>query len=310
MLRLLAVALVALVALIAACSNGEGPAGRTGSGKAPAVPAQIAARTVIFSRADGTFVARADGSGLHEVVDLAGVFEFQPDVAPDGSRVLLRVDDEGPSQGTWIVELDGEIRSAVRLTGPGRRISGGAADWAPDGRQFVVAGQRPGERFLGLYVLDVSRPSVRPRRITPDRWEAQYPAWSPDGRWIAFTRVAPPNSFDIWLVSPDGTGLRRLTGATGSDNYAAWSPDGRALVYSSDDRPDQNGLWTMRVDGSGQRFLAEGGEPQWEPGEWIVFDCPLEAPEAPGQACAVDPDGGTVVRLPLREAAFPNWFPR
>jgi Tol biopolymer transport system component len=300
-----------LVILVAACTTAEEPRRRAGEAARPALPEALMERPLVFTRADGTWVARADGSELRKVVDLSGVFEFQPDVSPDGSRVLLRVDDGGRSQGTWIVELEGTLRSSVRLTGPGRRISGGAADWAPDGRQFVVAGKRPGERFLGLYILDVSRPRLRPRRITPDRWEAQYPAWSPDGRLIAFTRVVPPSSFEIWVVAPDGTGVRRLTGDAGSDNYAAWSPDASALVYSSEDRPDRNGLWVMRPDGTGRRYLAEGGEPQWEPGDWIVFDCPVEDREAPGQACAVDPEDRSVVRLPLgREAVFPNWIPR
>jgi TolB protein len=73
-------------------------------------------------------------------------------------------------------------------------------------------------------------------------------------------------------VNADGGGLRRLTGEPGSDNYAAWSPDGGEIVYSSDDRSERNGLWIMRADGSGQRYLAPGGEPQWEPGRWIIFD--------------------------------------
>jgi hypothetical protein len=66
----------------------------------------------------------------------------------------------------------------------------------------------------------------------------------------------------------------------------------------------------MGADGSDQRYLAAGGEPQWEPGEWIVFDCDLQDPERPGQVCAVRPDGSELVRLPLgREAVFPNWVP-
>jgi Tol biopolymer transport system component len=297
----------ALTLLVAACSSDGEPSGRTRAAATPAVPAEIAERRVVFTRADGTFVARADGSELRKVVDLHGVFESQPDVSPDRSRLLLRVDDEGPAQGTWIVEMDGTL--AVRVTGPGRPVSGGAADWAPDGRRFVLAGKRAQERFFGLYVFDVT--GSTPIRITPDRWEAQYPAWSPDGRRIVFTRVARPNSFDIWTVSPDASGLRRLTGDPGSDNYAAWSPDARAIVYSSDDRPNRNGLWMMRADGSGQRYLAEGGEPQWEPGDWIVFDCPLDDPDAPGHACVVDPNSGDVLRLSLgREAIFPNWVPR
>jgi hypothetical protein len=66
----------------------------------------------------------------------------------------------------------------------------------------------------------------------------------------------------------------------------------------------------MGADGSNQRLLAAGGEPQWEPGNWIVFDCALQDAEQPGQVCVVRPDGSELARLPLgREAAFPNWLP-
>jgi Tol biopolymer transport system component len=76
-------------------------------------------------------------------------------------------------------------------------------------------------------------------------------------------------------VNADGSGLHQLTGEPGSDNYRAWSPEGTAIVYSSDDRLKRNGLWIMAADGSDRRYLAPGGEPQWEPGDWIVFDCNL-----------------------------------
>jgi Tol biopolymer transport system component len=205
-----------------------------------------------------------------------------------------------------MVALDGSSRTHV--AGPAKVVSGAAADWAPDGTRFVLAGKKANEDFLGLYVF--AQEGSEPRRITPDEWEAQYPAWSPDGRRIAFTHVVPPNGFDIWIVNVDGSGLRQLTGEPGSDNYPAWSPDGSAIVYSSDDRPERNGLWIMGADGSDQQYLARGGEPQWEPGESIIFDCDLQDSEQPGQACVVRPDGTGLARLPLgREAIFPNWVP-
>jgi Tol biopolymer transport system component len=304
--------IAAAVVALAACSSdgGDEPTASRTAGTSEAstdsavVPTGLARRRLVFSREDGTYIAHADGSQLRKLLDLEGVFEFQADVSPDGTRVLLRVDDEGAKQGTWIVGIDGS--RPTQVAGPGKPVIGGAADWAPDGKRFILTGKRANERFFGLYVLTGKGMIVR--RVTPDAWEAQYPAWSPDGRRVAFTRVSPPNEFDIWIVNVDGTGLRRLTGASGADNYPAWSPDGKQIVYSSEDRSRKNGLWIRNADGSRQRHLAAGGEPQWEPGSWIVFDCAIEDPDEPGQACAVRPNGPGHLRLG-REAAFPNWLP-
>jgi Tol biopolymer transport system component len=294
---------------LAACSGGpEAERGRTAEATdaTVSVPRELRRRRLLFTREDGTYLARADGSRLRKLFDLEGVFEFQADASPDGSRLLLRVDDEGAKQGTWLIGIDGSAPSHV--AGPEKAVEGGAADWAPDGKHFVLTGKQPRERFFGLYVL--AGDGSKPRRITPDEWEAQYPAWAPDGRRIAFTRVRPPNEFDIWVVNADGSDLRRLTGAQGSDNYPAWSPDGSQIVYSSNDRPAENGLWVMSSDGSGKHYLVAGGEPQWEPGSWIVFDCDVGAAAQRGQTCAVRPDGSGHIRLPLgHEAVFPNWLP-
>lgn len=74
-------------------------------------------------------------------------------------------------------------------------------------------------------------PGCRIRVVAPDGSddrllvdvEGSWPRWSPDGEWIAFTGTVDGNT-DIWLVRPDGTGLRAMTTASGRDETADWRP--------------------------------------------------------------------------------------
>jgi Tol biopolymer transport system component len=74
-------------------------------------------------------------------------------------------------------------------------------------------------------------------------------ACSPDGRSIllASHRDHPDNYRDIYVMRPDGSGVRRLTRARAE--MPAWSPDGRYIVFSA------GGLFVMRADGSGVTSL-------------------------------------------------------
>ena len=57
-----------------------------------------------------------------------------------------------------------------------------------------------------------------------------HPAWSPDGRSLAYTSVGA--NLDIWVVGADGGGARRLTHGRGVDTMPWWSPDGSRIVYA------------------------------------------------------------------------------
>jgi Tol biopolymer transport system component/imidazolonepropionase-like amidohydrolase len=100
------------------------------------------------------------------------------------------------------------------------------ATGSPNGRTLAF-------QALGrIYLMDL--PSGSPRRLTPATFgpvEFQ-PAWSPDGRWIAFTTVDDANRGALWRVAATGGAPERLTADPGEYLNPSWSPDGREIVVA------------------------------------------------------------------------------
>jgi Tol biopolymer transport system component len=93
---------------------------------------------------------------------------------------------------------------------------------APDGRR--VAFQAVGR----IWVTD----GPTPRRLTPASFAPlEYaPAWSPDGRWIAFTTWDDTGRGHLWKAPANGGAPQRLTADAGEYIHPVWSPDGRSII--------------------------------------------------------------------------------
>jgi len=105
------------------------------------------------------------------------------------------------------------------------------------------------------------------------------PAWSPDGRYIAFASFRDAShgseNHEIYIMNSDGSNQIRLTNNSSYDNYPAWSPDGRYIAFISR-RDGNHEIYIMNADGSNQRNLTNDlgldFNPTWSPdGRYIAF---------------------------------------
>ena len=148
--------------------------------------------------------------------------------------------------------------------------------------------------------------------------DVQTPAWSPDGRKLAFVSRRDGNS-EIYVMNADGGAQENLTRQPASDSHPSWSRDGRKLVFVS--RRDGNAeIYVMNADGSGLRNLtrtpSDDLDPAWSPdGRAIAF---VQKKCVPNRPCAtayetylyvVNADGSGLRRLTTRRAHVfnPSW---
>jgi TolB protein len=184
------------------------------------------------------WLMNANGSGKHRLTR-----GLSPAWSPDGSMIayaspgdLLCPPGRGlRCTGLSIMNADGSGQHRVPHADGGEYPS-----WSPDGKRIAFNSNLSGDHVM--YIVDVNGSHVVDLSRVGEGWQVD---WSPDGRSILFTshRDHPDNYTDIYVMRPDGSGVRRLT-----HNRAytpAWSQDGIHIVFSAP------GLFVMRADGAG-----------------------------------------------------------
>jgi hypothetical protein len=138
---------------------------------------------------------------------------------------------------------------AVALSATGSVVAPRPAPWA------TLAFARADAVGGGVYLAS-GRKVLRLRRRGVD------PAWSPDGRRLAFVAPGAGGAGDVFVVDADGKHKGRITRTDRVDEASpSWSPDGRHLVVERGGR-----LVVLRADAGGGRRLASGLAPTWSPG--------------------------------------------
>lgn len=139
------------------------------------------------------------------------VFDGDPEVSPDGRRIAFVRRVHGLGQ---IFTMRTNGTDVVRLTHD--RYRDRMPSWSPDGRTiaFFSRTDRPNAAGYGREdIFTVSTADGRERRLTHPSLDDRYPAFSPDGRQIAFVRQTVLGGPGIWLVDRDGSDAHPLPGA-------------------------------------------------------------------------------------------------
>lgn len=179
------------------------------------------------------FLAAEDGSEEHPLLPDSAT-DYNPAWAPDGNSIVFTSERNG-SADLFRVNPDGSGLAEL-TTEPSYDDQ---AAFSPDGRQLVFVSTR-GSGTANLWILDLT--TKKARQLTSEPGGDFRPAWSADGEWIAFSSgrgVIPPFSegrwerlqiADIYILHPDGSGLKKLTTGGNFCGSPKWTSDNRHIL--------------------------------------------------------------------------------
>jgi TolB protein len=173
--------------------------------------------------------------------------DMLPAWSPAGDVIAFISDREGDAEIYAAQVETGAVVNLTRSPGDDARPA-----WSPDGRAIIFTSHRALD--TDLYRMSVP-PQVDPlvpgrlltEVIAPDPGSDLDPAWSPDGRWLAFRSNRGDAIGRLYLLDLTSGDLRYLpTGDRGVDQTPSWSSDGRYLVFWSF-RDSSNDIYLMDV---------------------------------------------------------------
>jgi dipeptidyl aminopeptidase/acylaminoacyl peptidase len=293
----------------------------------------------------------ADGSAPPRQLTSGEARDAEPRWSPDGRLLAFTSTRGGEKSQLYVLPLDGG--EPVRLTSLKLGVSSPA--WSPDGRRLCVVGKvsltpepEPGsklappariittlkyklngegftyDRRRHLFIVAVPQPGespAPPQQLTGGDWDDTAPAWSPDGRRIAFVSARHDERdydhvSDVFVADVESGAVEQITPGGFALDLPAWAPDGSAIAFLGhpypEDGPRNTRLWLQPLGGE-PRCLTEAldrnlagtaGAPIWDAGGEALYVAAQDRGSVPVLRVALDGSWCTVAAAGRTATSF------
>ncbi|MEZ4234581.1 MAG: S41 family peptidase [Myxococcota bacterium] len=186
-------------------------------------------RLALVTRGEIFSVPAEDGPVL-PITHSSGARESWGAYSPDGKRLAYVTDADGEEA---IVTADAWGRGEVKVVVAAKKTPEGSGwhfppAWSPDGKRLAWS-----DNTQTLWVADADGNGA-PRRVDhSDQEEIRDYVWSPDGRFLAYTRYDRLDYGTVYVWSSSDGAVHAVSPAATDDDSPAWDPDGRYLYYAS-----------------------------------------------------------------------------
>ena len=221
---------------------------------------------------------RPNGDGLRKLTDNPRP-DLAPSFSPSGNRIAFQSGDDQ--------ECEIYVKHAIRGSHERQLTHNSAADFdpafsGPRGNRIAFVSDRGHPDQADLYVMRADGSHVR--RVAGSNKDELAPAFSPDGRRIAYTSWKSGRG-DIYVMRANGTHKHRLTAYPNQEFGADFSPNGKRITFTRRMGSSPGGhfeVFVMRADGTHKRRLTSthggfNGNSVFSPnGNKLAFQTPSE----------------------------------